>query len=66
MKGSQLLKILKQDGWYVISQEGSHLKMAHPTKRTPLASGYLIFAFHGSDEVGKNAYHDIKKKAGLK
>ncbi|MEI6594188.1 MAG: type II toxin-antitoxin system HicA family toxin [Bacteroidota bacterium] len=29
MKSSQLIKILKNDGWYVIRQSGSHMMMKH-------------------------------------
>ena len=32
MKCSQLLKVLTKDGWYPISQKGSHIKLRHTTK----------------------------------
>lgn len=66
MKSSELLKLLTKDGWYLISQKGSHMKLAHPTKRTNLPSGYLIFAHHGSDEVPKGSESKYLKEAGLK
>lgn len=66
MKSSELLKLLTQDGWYLISQKGSHMKLAHPTKRTSLQSGYLIFAYHGSDEVPRGSESKYLKEAGLK
>ncbi|NBS19513.1 MAG: type II toxin-antitoxin system HicA family toxin, partial [Flavobacteriia bacterium] len=31
MKCSQLYRILTKDGWYRISQKGSHVKMRHET-----------------------------------
>jgi predicted RNA binding protein YcfA (HicA-like mRNA interferase family) len=48
MKCSELLRILKRDGWYAISQKGSHVKMIHPQK-----IGFLIVPDHGSQEIGK-------------
>jgi len=48
MKCSELYRLLINDGWYPISQKGSHVKMKHDTK-----SGLIIFPNHGSQEVGK-------------
>ena len=61
MKCSQLLRILKKDGWYPVSQRGSHLKLKHDSK-----PGILIFPNHGSREVGKGLENKILKEAGLK
>ena len=61
MKCSELLKILTKDGWYVISQKGSHVKMKHDTKK-----GIIIFPNHGNQEVGKGLENKIKRDAGLK
>nr|WP_283806745.1 type II toxin-antitoxin system HicA family toxin [Dokdonia sinensis] len=33
MKCSQLYRILTKDGWYAVSQKGSHVKMRHETKK---------------------------------
>jgi predicted RNA binding protein YcfA (HicA-like mRNA interferase family) len=61
MKCSELLRILKKDGWFVISQKGSHLKLAHPVK-----TNRIIFPDHGSQEVGIGLKNRILKEAGLK
>jgi len=61
MKCSELYKILTKDGWYPVSQKGSHVKMKHERK-----SGVLIFPNHGSQEVGKGLVKKILKDAGLK
>ena len=47
MKCSDLFRILKKDGWYPVSQKGSHVKLKHETK-----SGTIIFPNHGSQELG--------------
>jgi len=61
MKCSELYKILTKDGWYPVSQKGSHAKMKHERK-----SGVLIFPNHGSQELGKGLVRKILKDAGLK
>ena len=60
MKSSQFLRILKKDGWYIVSQKGSHVKMRHPTK-----SGMLIVPNHGSQELGKGLEAKLRKDAKL-
>lgn len=61
MKSSELLRILKQDGWYSIRQKGSHVIMKHETK-----SGSIVVPDHGSKEVGTGLAHKILKDAGVK
>jgi predicted RNA binding protein YcfA (HicA-like mRNA interferase family) len=61
MKSSELYRILTQDGWYVVSQSGSHVKMRHRIK-----FGVLIFPHHGSNEVGKGLERKLLKQAGIK
>ena len=61
MKCSELYKILIKDGWYPVSQKGSHVKLKHDKK-----PGMIIFPNHGSQEVGKGLERKILKDAGLK
>ena len=61
MKCSELFRLLKKDGWYPISQKGSHVKMKHDQKE-----GIIIFPNHGSQEVGKGLEKKILKDAGIK
>jgi hypothetical protein len=60
MKSSELVRLLKKDGWYVIRQTGSHMIMEHPSK------GQIVCPYHGSQEVGKGLEKKIKKDAGIK
>ena len=60
MKSSDFLRILKKDGWFIISQKGSHIKMKHPTKE-----GMIIFPNHGSDELGKGVGNEIEKRCRI-
>jgi mRNA interferase HicA len=61
MKCSKLYKMLTKDGWYPVSQKGSHVKMRHDKK-----SGIIIFPNHGSQEMGKGLENKILKDAGIK
>jgi len=49
------------EGWYIVSQSGSHIKLRHLTK-----SGTLIFPNHGSRELGKGLERKLLKDAGIK
>ncbi|MCD4723826.1 MAG: type II toxin-antitoxin system HicA family toxin [Bacteroidales bacterium] len=60
MKCSELLRLLKKDGWYPVSQSGSHVKMKHDRK-----TGTIICPNHGSQELGKGLEIKIRKDAGL-
>lgn len=55
-----MYRILTKDGWYPISQRGSHVKMRHQTKK-----GVIIFPNHGSQELGKGLEKRILKQAGI-
>ena len=57
MKCSQLYRILTKDGWYPVSQKGSHVKMRHDSKK-----GVIIFPNHGSQEMGKGLEKKILEK----
>jgi predicted RNA binding protein YcfA (HicA-like mRNA interferase family) len=61
MKCSKIYKMLTKDGWYPVSQRGSHVKMKHDKK-----AGIIIFPNHGSQEMGKGLENKILKDAGLK
>jgi predicted RNA binding protein YcfA (HicA-like mRNA interferase family) len=60
MKSSELLRILKKDGWYEVRQKGSHIIMQHPTK-----PNVVTFPFHGSKEMKKGTVRAILKQTGL-
>jgi mRNA interferase HicA len=60
MKCSELYRILTKDGWYPISQKGSHVKLKHHLKK-----GIIIFPNHGSQEMGRGLEKRILKNAGI-
>jgi predicted RNA binding protein YcfA (HicA-like mRNA interferase family) len=61
MKCSELIRILKKDGWFVFRQSGSHLIMKHPMK-----NGLIVLPNHGSSEIGTGLKNKILKDAGIK
>jgi mRNA interferase HicA len=60
MKCSEAFRILQKDGWYVISQNGSHVKLQYNTKE-----GIIIFPNHGSQELGKGLVRKLFKQSGI-
>lgn len=60
MKYSELLRLLKQNGWQAISQRGSHIKLKHPDY-----DHTLIVPSHGAKEIGKGLATAILKQANL-
>ncbi len=61
MKYSELLRLLKSDGWFVVRQEGSHMMMRHPVKK-----GQLVVPNHGSKDVKKGLLAVLLKMADIK
>jgi predicted RNA binding protein YcfA (HicA-like mRNA interferase family) len=52
---------LLSDGWYPVSQKGSHMKLRHKLK-----PGIIIFPNHGSQEMGKGLEKALFKQAIIK
>jgi mRNA interferase HicA len=61
MKSSDLIRLLKKEGWYVHSQKGSHKKFKHATK-----TGSVIVADHKGKEIPIGTLRAILKQVGLK
>jgi predicted RNA binding protein YcfA (HicA-like mRNA interferase family) len=60
MKCSEAYRILRQDGWFPVSQKGSHVKLLHPSK-----PGVIVFPDHGSQELGKGLQKKLFKQTGI-
>jgi predicted RNA binding protein YcfA (HicA-like mRNA interferase family) len=61
MKVRQVLRMLKDDGWVLSRQRGSHRQFKHATKR-----GLVTVAGKLSDELAPGTLNSILKQAGLK
>ena len=61
MKVREVLKILEDDGWYIVRIKGSHRQLKHPAK-----SGTVTVAGNPGIEVPKGTLNAILKQSGLK
>jgi predicted RNA binding protein YcfA (HicA-like mRNA interferase family) len=59
-KVSEVLKALRKDGWYIVSQEGSHRQLEHPVK-----PGQVTVAGHPPENILPKTLASILKQAGL-
>ena len=60
MKAKELIKLLKEDGWFDVAQKGSHLQLKHHTK-----TGKVTVPVHSGD-IPIGTLNSILKQAGLK
>ncbi|MEG1648451.1 MAG: type II toxin-antitoxin system HicA family toxin [Rikenellaceae bacterium] len=58
-KVSEILKMLKKDGWMIVSQKGSHRQFKHPTKK-----GRVTINGKTSDTLEQFLLNSIFKQAG--
>jgi predicted RNA binding protein YcfA (HicA-like mRNA interferase family) len=61
MKVREVLRLLFDDGWYLVATKGSHRQFKHPTK-----SGRVTVAGKPSDDLAAGTRGSILKQADLK
>jgi predicted RNA binding protein YcfA (HicA-like mRNA interferase family) len=61
MKYREFVRDLREDGWQLKSQEGSHQQWVHPSK-----PGKVTVAGHPNDEIPVGTLKAMRKQAGLK
>ncbi len=61
MKVSQVLRMLHEDGWFLVGTKGSHRQFKHPTK-----PGRATVAGKPSDDLAPGTINSILKQAGLR
>jgi predicted RNA binding protein YcfA (HicA-like mRNA interferase family) len=61
MKVRDVIKLIEEDGWYLIKMEGDHRQYKHPTKR-----GCVTIAGHPSKEVPPGTLLSIFKQAEIR
>jgi predicted RNA binding protein YcfA (HicA-like mRNA interferase family) len=61
MKVRDVIKLIEEDGWYLIKMEGDHRQYKHPTKR-----GRVTIAGHPSKEVPPGTLLSIFKQAEIR
>jgi predicted RNA binding protein YcfA (HicA-like mRNA interferase family) len=60
MKVSELLRRLREDGWFLVATRGSHGQYKHPTK-----PGRVTVPGRPSDDLAPGTLNSILKQAGL-
>ncbi|AEJ01890.1 MAG: type II toxin-antitoxin system HicA family toxin [Nitrosomonas sp.] len=61
MKVNEILRMLKQDGWYLVTMRGSHRQFKHPIK-----SGRVTVSGKPGDDLAPGTLNSILKQAKLK
>jgi predicted RNA binding protein YcfA (HicA-like mRNA interferase family) len=61
MKVKELIKLLEEDGWYLVRTRGSHRQFHHPSK-----SGTVTVSGKLSIDVPPGTLNSVLKQAGLK
>lgn len=61
MKVRDVIKLIEDDGWYLVTTRGSHRQYKHPFK-----SGRVTIAGHPGDDLAPGTLNSILKQAQLK
>jgi predicted RNA binding protein YcfA (HicA-like mRNA interferase family) len=61
VKNRDVRKVIRNDGWVKVAQEGSHEQYKHPTK-----PGRVTVSGHDSADVKPGTLNSILRQAGLK
>jgi predicted RNA binding protein YcfA (HicA-like mRNA interferase family) len=61
MKVHEILRLLEEDGWELVTTRGSHRQLKHPTK-----AGRVTVAGKRSDDLHPKTAASILRQAGLK
>lgn len=61
MKVAAVLKLLRDDGWYLVTIKGSHRQYKHLSK-----SGRVTVSGKPSDDLAPGTLKSILKQAGLR
>jgi len=61
VKVRDILKLLEDDGWYLVRTRGSHRQYKHPTK-----TGLVTLPGKLGDDLAPGTLNSIFKQAGLK
>ena len=61
MKVSEILRMLQEDGWYLVATRGSHRQFKHSAK-----SGRVTVPGKAADDLAPGTLNSILKQSGLK
>ena len=61
MKVRDVIKMIEEDGWFLVRQKGSHRQYKHPYKK-----GLVTIAGNMNDDLAPGTLNSIFKQAQLK
>ncbi len=61
MEVRDVIKLIEDDGWYLVVTKGSHRQFKHPAK-----PGRVTIAGHPADDLAPGTLNSILKQARLK
>jgi predicted RNA binding protein YcfA (HicA-like mRNA interferase family) len=61
MKVKEAIRMIEQDGWFMIRRRGSHKQYKHNCKK-----GLVTIAGHLNDDLARGTLNSIFKQAGLR
>jgi len=61
MKFREAIRMIEDDGWFLVETRGSHRQFKHPSK-----PGRVTIAGKPSDDLAPGTFNSILKQAGLK
>jgi len=61
LKNRDVIKLIREDGWFLVRQKGSHQQYKHPYKK-----GRVTVAGHPNDDVKQGTLISVLKQAGLR
>ena len=60
LKVREIIKMIEEDGWYLVVTKGSHRQYKHPEK-----PGRITIAGHPGDDLAPGTLHSIYKQAQM-
>jgi predicted RNA binding protein YcfA (HicA-like mRNA interferase family) len=61
MKVRDVIRLIEQDGWFLVATRGSHRQYKHASK-----PGRVTIAGKPSDDMAPGTLNSVRKQAGLK
>ncbi|HEX9975250.1 MAG TPA: type II toxin-antitoxin system HicA family toxin [bacterium] len=61
MKVREVIKLIEQDGWYLVRTRGDHRQYKHPTK-----PGRVTISGNAGRDMPAGTLNSVLKQAGLK
>jgi predicted RNA binding protein YcfA (HicA-like mRNA interferase family) len=61
VKIRDVIRLIQEDGWFLVATRGSHRQYKHPTK-----PGRVTIAGHPNDDLAAGTLNSVFKQAGLR